>query len=140
MSVHVFGMIGDAPVMEIEIGSQAGARAKVLTWGAVVSDSSCPSRRRTARDARPQLDRGLRRSFAELRRGARTIRQSDRQRAIYARRRRAISWRANPARSTRCTAAPTASATRSWKLVDNDASSMRLSWNCPTATRGFPGT
>jgi len=44
MSVHVFGMIGDAPVMEIEIRSKAGARAKILTWGAVLRDLTIPMR------------------------------------------------------------------------------------------------
>ena len=43
MSVHVFGMIGDSPVMEIQIGSQAGAHAKILTWGAVLRDLVVPS-------------------------------------------------------------------------------------------------
>jgi aldose 1-epimerase len=43
MSVHVFGMIGDAPVMEIELRSQAGARAKILTWGAVLRDLVIPT-------------------------------------------------------------------------------------------------
>ena len=43
MSVHVFGMIGDAPVMEVEIGSEAGARAKILTWGAVLRDLVVPT-------------------------------------------------------------------------------------------------
>ena len=43
MSVHVFGMIGDAPVMEVEIRSQAGAKAKILTWGAVIRDLVVPS-------------------------------------------------------------------------------------------------
>ncbi len=43
MGVHVFGMIGDAPVMEVEIRSQAGARAKILTYGAVVRDLVIPT-------------------------------------------------------------------------------------------------
>ena len=43
MSVHVFGMIGGSPVMEIQIGSQAGAHAKILTWGAVLRDLVVPS-------------------------------------------------------------------------------------------------
>ena len=43
MSVHVFGMIGDTPIMEIEIRSQAGARAKILTWGAVLRDLVVPT-------------------------------------------------------------------------------------------------
>ena len=42
MSVHVFGRIGEAPVLQIEIRSQAGARAKILTWGAVIADLVVP--------------------------------------------------------------------------------------------------
>jgi aldose 1-epimerase len=42
MRVHVFGIIGDAPVMEVEIRSQAGAKAKILTWGAVIRDLVVP--------------------------------------------------------------------------------------------------
>ncbi len=43
MAVHVFGMIGDSPVMEVEIRSQAGARAKILTYGAVLRDLVIPT-------------------------------------------------------------------------------------------------
>jgi aldose 1-epimerase len=43
MSVHVFGMIGDAPVMEVELVANSGARAKVLTWGATVRDLVAPT-------------------------------------------------------------------------------------------------
>ena len=43
MGVHVFGMIGEAPVMQIEIRSQAGARASILTWGAVLRDLIVPT-------------------------------------------------------------------------------------------------
>jgi aldose 1-epimerase len=43
MNVHVFGQIAEAPVMEIEIGSRAGARAKILTWGAVLRDIVVPT-------------------------------------------------------------------------------------------------
>ena len=43
MSVHVFGEIADAPVLEVAIASKAGARAKILTWGAVLRDLVVPS-------------------------------------------------------------------------------------------------
>lgn len=42
MSIKSFGHLGDAPVMEVEIGSKAGARAKILTYGAVVRDLVVP--------------------------------------------------------------------------------------------------
>ncbi len=42
MSVHLFGEVGDAPVFEIAIASKAGARAKILTWGAVLRDLVVP--------------------------------------------------------------------------------------------------
>ena len=42
MSAKVFGQVGDSPVLEVEIGSAAGARAKIITWGAVVRDLQIP--------------------------------------------------------------------------------------------------
>jgi aldose 1-epimerase len=38
MTVHLFGEIGRAAVVEVAIASKAGASAKILTWGAVVRD------------------------------------------------------------------------------------------------------
>ena len=43
MSAKTFGHIGDSPVLEVEIGSRAGARAKILTYGAVVRDLLAPT-------------------------------------------------------------------------------------------------
>jgi aldose 1-epimerase len=43
MNVHVFGQIDDATIMEVEIASKAGARAKILTWGAVLRDLVVPT-------------------------------------------------------------------------------------------------
>jgi aldose 1-epimerase len=43
MHVHGFGQIADGTVMEVEIASKAGARAKILTWGAVLRDLVVPS-------------------------------------------------------------------------------------------------
>src|SRR5271163_4981535 len=43
MSAHVFGQIDEAPVFEVTIASQAGASAKILTWGAVVRDLVVPA-------------------------------------------------------------------------------------------------
>ncbi len=42
MSVKIFGRLGEKDVHEIEIGSLAGARAKILTYGAVVRDLRVP--------------------------------------------------------------------------------------------------
>jgi aldose 1-epimerase len=42
MSVRTFGHIDGAPVLEAEIGSSAGARAKILTYGAVLRDLAVP--------------------------------------------------------------------------------------------------
>ncbi|MDE3175788.1 MAG: galactose mutarotase [Pseudomonadota bacterium] len=42
MTAKVFGRIGDTPVLEAEIGSKAGARAKILTYGAVLRDLLIP--------------------------------------------------------------------------------------------------
>lgn len=43
MHAHVFGEINGVPVMEVEIGSKAGARAKILTYGAVLRDLLVPT-------------------------------------------------------------------------------------------------
>ena len=43
MSAKTFGHIGDSPVLEVEIGSKAGARAKILTYGAVIRDLLAPT-------------------------------------------------------------------------------------------------
>ena len=43
MSVHTFGHIDDSPIVQVEIASMAGARAKILSWGAVLRDLVVPS-------------------------------------------------------------------------------------------------
>lgn len=43
MSAHVFGELGESPVFEVTIASKAGARAKILTWGAVLRDLIVPA-------------------------------------------------------------------------------------------------
>ncbi len=45
MGAQVFGMIDGAPVYEVAIASAAGARAKILTWGAVLRDLVVPGAR-----------------------------------------------------------------------------------------------
>jgi aldose 1-epimerase len=42
MSVRTFGQVDGSPVLEAEIGSTAGARAKILTYGAVLRDLRIP--------------------------------------------------------------------------------------------------
>jgi aldose 1-epimerase len=42
MSLKTFGMIGDTAVLETEIGSKAGARAKIISYGAVLRDLLVP--------------------------------------------------------------------------------------------------
>src|SRR6202046_2363898 len=43
MSARSFGEIDGTPVFEVTIASQAGASAKILTWGAVVRDLVVPA-------------------------------------------------------------------------------------------------
>ena len=43
MSARSFGEIDETPVFEVTIASQAGASAKILTWGAVVRDLVVPA-------------------------------------------------------------------------------------------------
>jgi aldose 1-epimerase len=43
LSANAFGQIDGTPVFEVTIASQAGASAKILTWGAVVRDLVVPA-------------------------------------------------------------------------------------------------
>ena len=43
MRAHVFGQSDGVPVLEISIASQAGASAKIITWGAVLRDLIVPA-------------------------------------------------------------------------------------------------
>jgi aldose 1-epimerase len=43
VSAQAFGQIDQTPVFEVTIASQAGASAKILTWGAVVRDLVVPA-------------------------------------------------------------------------------------------------
>ena len=43
VSANAFGQIDQTPVFEVTIASQAGASAKILTWGAVVRDLVVPA-------------------------------------------------------------------------------------------------
>jgi aldose 1-epimerase len=43
MTIHIFGEADGAPVVEVTIGSQAGAVAKILSWGAVLRDLVVPT-------------------------------------------------------------------------------------------------
>lgn len=42
MSVHPFGHLGDAEVVEVALRNQAGAEARIITWGAVLRDLVVP--------------------------------------------------------------------------------------------------
>ena len=139
MSVHVFGMIGDAPVMEIQIGSKAGASAKVLTWGAVVRDlvvplSSGPQRvalgLRTIEDyiAGSTFFGAVPGRFANrIANGRFTL---DGVAHEIARR---------PGEKHSLHGGPNGFARRMWKLVANDASSVRLELESRDGDQGFPG-
>ena len=90
MNVHSFGQHEGAPVFEATIASKAGADRQDSHLGRGAARSRRAARTgQAAGDARPQFDRGLRRPFAALRRGARPLRQPHRQRPLHARRRRA---------------------------------------------------
>ena len=83
MSAKIFGTIGDAPVLEAEIGSKAGATAKILTYGAVLRDLRIPVDGGLQRVTLGlNFDRRLRPPFAEFRRRAGPLRQPHRQRPV----------------------------------------------------------
>ena len=140
MNVHSFGQHDGAPVFEATIASKAGATAKILTWGAVLRDLVVPLGQGMQRvTARPQFDRGLRRPFALLRRGAGALRQPHRQRPFHARRRVYIRSRASRAKSIRCMAGPTASAAGCGSSVRSTRRRRRSNSNSPDGDQGFPG-
>ncbi len=89
MSATAFGQIDQAPVFEVTIASQAGASAKILTYGAVVRDLVVPASNGLQRVVLGlnTLDDYLK-LLAVFRRGSGTVRQPDRQRPVCPRRSR----------------------------------------------------
>lgn len=139
MSVHVFGFIGDAPVMEVHIASKAGASAKVLSWGAtvrdlVVSTSSGPQRvtlgLRTIEDylAGSQFFGSVPGRFANRIASGRFALDG----AAYEIARR-------PGEKHALHGGPDGFARRIWKLAANDASSVMLELESEDGDQGFPG-
>ena len=140
MSAHIFGHIDGAPVMEVEIASKAGARAKILSWGAVLRDLVVPTASGPQR-----VTLGLNSiedyvahspSFGAV---PGPLRQPDRQRALHARRRRPSNSRASPAKSIRCTAARRVSASASGSSASTANSFVTLTLESPDGEAGFPG-
>ena len=139
MNVHSFGQHGGRPGVRGDDRFQSGSDRQ----GSHLGRSAARSRRaartgQAAGDARPQFDRGLRRPFAALRRGARPLRQSHRQRPLHARRRRAQSRaqarrEAYAARRTRA-----ASAGGCGSSARSTHRRRRSNWNRPTAIRDSP--
>ena len=141
MRVRTFGQIDGAPVLEAEIGSQAGARAKILTYGAVLRDLRIPvGGALQAVTLGLNSDRRLRPAFAELRRRARPLRQPDRQRPLLDRRRRLHAGSQLPRQSTRCTAGARASASGSGSSAITTPVRSACRWFPRTATWVFPAS
>ena len=140
MGAKTFGHIGDAPVLEVEIGSKAGARAKILTYGAVLRDLLVP------------VDGALQRVMLGLNSIEDYVAHSPHFGAVPGRFANRIAHRplrhstASPtsssesrARSTRCTADPTASAIASGSSALTTTSSVSLSLVSADGDMGFPG-
>ena len=139
MGVHVFGMIGDAPVMEVEIRSAAGARAKVLSWGAVLRDLVVPTRESDQRVTlglnsiedyiahSPSFGAVPGRYANRIARGEFTL---DGVRYQLARK---------PGDKHTLHGGPNGFGKRLWKLVSYDASSVRLELESADGEAGFPG-
>ena len=140
MSVHVFGMIGDAPVMEVQIGSKAGASAKVLTWGAVVRDLVVPTK------SGPQRVMLGHRTIEEYVAGSAFFGSVPGRFANRIANGRftldgvAYEIARRPGEKHSLHGGPDGFARRIWKLAANDASSVRLELESGTATRGFRET
>ena len=139
MSVHVFGMIGDAPVMEIGIRSEAGASAKLLTWGAVLRDLVVPTRAGVQRVTlgfdriedylahSPSFGCVPGRFANRVANGRFTLDGASYQLDLA------------PGAMHTLHGGPNGFGRRIWKLVGNDESSVALELDSPDGEAGFPG-
>ena len=138
MSVHVFGECDGVPVLEITIASQAGATAKILTWGATVRDLAVPSRNGPQR-----VVLGLN-SVADYQAhsahmGAIAGRFANRiARGRFALAGQAFQLGLNDGRNS-LHGGGHGFGVRPWKLVAHDAHSVTLGLHSPDGDGGYPG-
>src|SRR4029077_5607521 len=139
MSARSFGEIDGTPVFEVTIASQAGASAKILTWGAVVRDLVVPASnglQRVALGPNP-LDDSLAYPphvgavpgrFANRIANGRFVLDGV-----------AYQLERKPGQKHTLHGAPHGFGPRIWKLGARDPSSVELTLESPDGDGGFPG-
>jgi len=139
MSIHVFGEVDGAPVVEISIASGAGAAAKILSWGAVLRDLLVP-----AGDKLQRVTLGLN-SMADY------VAHSPSFGAVPGRFANRIAngrFRLDgvaheldrkPGEKHTLHGGPRGFGKRIWKVADHSASAVTLTLHSPAGEAGFPG-
>jgi aldose 1-epimerase len=140
MGIHVFGEADGAPVVEIDIASAAGAKAKILSWGAVLRDLVVPN------------DNGAQRVTLGLNSMADYLAHSPSFGSVPGRfANRVANGRftldgvvhelaRKPGDKHTLHGGPQGFGRRVWKVVDHDASSVTLTLHSPAGDSGFPGS
>jgi aldose 1-epimerase len=139
MSVHLFGEIGDVAVVEVAIASNAGASAKILTWGAVVRDLIVPTAKGPQRVtlglnaiedylAHSPSFGAVPGRFANRVANGRFVLDG----VVY-------SLERKPGEKHALHGGPNGFGRRVWKLGSHDASSVTLVLESPDGEAGFPG-
>ena len=139
MSLNVFGEADGAPVVEIAIASAAGARAKILSWGAVLRDLIVPA------------PHGAQRVTLGLNSMADYIAHSPSFGAVPGRFANRIAngrftldgvaheLARKPGDKHTLHGGPQGFGKRVWKVGDHDRSSVTLTLHSPAGEAGFPG-
>jgi aldose 1-epimerase len=138
MNIHQFGEVDGNPVFEVAIGSAAGAKAKVITWGAVLRDLVVPSPSGPRRvvlgfDAMahylahsPYFGANVGRFANRISRGHFVLDGADHMLEL------------NEGRNT-LHGGPAGFGRKLWKFAGNDASSVTLTLHSPDGDGGYPG-
>ena len=139
-AVRAFGDIDGTPVQEITIRSDAGAEAKIITWGAVIRDLAVPvgGTLQTTVLGLNSLDhyRAHSPSF-----GAVPGRFANRiARGQFTLDGASYQLPCNEKGKNTLHGGPKGFGKLPWRLVENDASSVTLSLTSPDGDSGFPGT
>jgi aldose 1-epimerase len=139
VSTHVFGQVDQAPVLEVTIASNAGASAKILTWGAVVRDLVVPA------------SNGLQRVVLGLNTMDDYLNHSPSFGAVPGRFANRIAngrfvldgvayqLERKPGQKHTLHGGPRGYGHRIWKLGAHDSSSVELTLESPDGDSGFPG-
>lgn len=140
MSVHSFGRAEGEEIVEIRLESEAGARASILTWGAVVRDLQVP----TAGGELHRVVLGFRNLEGYLAPRAYHGSIAGRHANRIAQGRFTLDGQAyqldlNERGITHLHGGARGFPRRPWRLVEHDRSSVLLALNSPDGDMGYPG-